>query len=67
MGGILTKGLVRLYSFVRGGAVAQLGERVNRTDEARGSNPLSSMPGVLSPIEEFGAVAQLGERLNGIQ
>ncbi len=25
-----------------GGAVAQSGERINRTDEVRGSNPLSS-------------------------
>ena len=34
------------YSYIipltTGGAVAQLVERVNRTDEARGSNPLSS-------------------------
>jgi hypothetical protein len=30
---------------VANGAVAQLGERVNRTDEVRGSNPLSSTDG----------------------
>ena len=35
-----------------------MGERINRTDEVRGSSPLSSI---------CGAVAQLGERLNGIE
>ena len=42
------------------GAVAQLGERDNRTVEVRGSSPLSSTC-------NCGAVAQLGEHLNGIQ
>ena len=35
--------------YIANGAVAQLGERVNRTDEVRGSNPLSSTDGTLEP------------------
>ena len=35
-----------------------MGERINRTDEVRGSSPLSST---------HGAVAKLGSRLNGIE
>ncbi len=35
-----------------------MGERINRTDEVRGSSPLSSTRG---------AVAKLGSRLNGIE
>ena len=37
-----TPGMVGYHSF-RPGAVAQLGERHNRTVEVRGSNPLSSI------------------------
>ncbi len=33
------------YTIAAVGAVAQMGERINRTDEARGSSPLSSMGG----------------------
>ena len=46
------------YTVTEVGAVAQLGERINRTDEVRGSSPLSSTRG---------AVAKLGSRLNGIE
>ena len=31
-----------LYTMPERGAVAQMGERINRTDEVRGSSPLSS-------------------------
>jgi hypothetical protein len=31
-----------LYTIAAIGAVAQMGERINRTDEVRGSSPLSS-------------------------
>ena len=31
-----------LYTILKCGAVAQMGERINRTDEVRGSSPLSS-------------------------
>ena len=47
-----------LYTIRAVGAVAQMGERINRTDEVRGSSPLSSTRG---------AVAKLGSRLNGIE
>ena len=46
------------YTIAAVGAVAQMGERINRTDEVRGSSPLSST---------HGAVAKLGSRLNGIE
>ncbi len=36
------QGAIGYTMAICGGAVAQLGERVNRTDEARGSSPLSS-------------------------
>ena len=56
------------------GAVAQLGARINRTDEVRGSNPLSSIGEdagrssvVLPCVSRNGAVAQLGAHLNGIE
>ena len=57
------------------GAVAQLGERINRTDEVRGSNPLSSTlcvthrsgKGGRRSCIVRGAVAQLGARLTGSQ
>ena len=52
------------------GAVAQLGERINRTDEARGSSPLSSTPRLAGKCRNKdlrGAVAQLGARLTGSQ
>ena len=56
---------------VGGGAVAQLGERYNRTVEVRGSSPLSSTAGQIRPEEEkvdkFGPVAQSGAHLNGIE
>jgi hypothetical protein len=57
--------ILDIYSFwgriaAHRGAVAQLGERYNRTVEVRGSNPLSS-------ITLHGPVAQLGARLNGIE
>jgi hypothetical protein len=38
-----------------------LGARINRTDEAEGSNP-SRSTGV-----QYGPIAQLGARLNGIE
>ena len=49
--------------------MAQSGERINRTDEVRGSSPLSSTSAYEKPsvYDPNGAVAQLGERLNGIQ
>ena len=47
------------------GAVAQLGERYNRTVEARGSNPLSSTRIALTMVPN-GPVAQLGAHHNGI-
>lgn len=43
-------------SFV--GPVAQLGARLNRTEEVKGSTPFRSMSG---------PIAQLGARLNGIE
>ena len=53
------------------GAVAQLGERINRTDKARGSSPLSSTlrpsEGQMNTPDHRGAVAQLGARLTGSQ
>lgn len=52
------------------GAVAQLGERYNRTVEAKGSNPFSSTCTWLHRQHIYktksGAVAQLGEHHNGI-
>ena len=43
------------------GPVAQLGARINRTDEVEGSNPSRSTRVTDGPI------AQLGARLNGIE
>jgi hypothetical protein len=43
--GNLTSGLNCNILLGTYGAVAQLGERINRTDEVRGSNPLSSTDG----------------------
>ncbi len=45
----------------RRGPVAQLGARINRTDEVAGSNPARST------TTEDGPMAQLGARLNGIE
>jgi hypothetical protein len=42
------------------GPVAQLGARINRTDEVAGSNPARS-------TRFLGPMAQLGARLNGIE
>ena len=67
------------YTVSCAGAVAQLEERINRTDEVRGSSPLSSITwiafahirGQLLLLRilgrRVGAVAQLEEHLNGIQ
>ena len=46
------------------GPVAQLGARINRTDEVAGSNPARSTKGFL---KKSGPMAQLGARLNGIE
>ena len=46
------------------GPVAQLGARLNRTEEARGSNPLRS---TATEKLYIGPIAQLGARLNGIE
>ena len=51
---------VRIFTPPRG-PVAQLGARINRTDEVAGSNPARST-GV-----QPGPIAQLGARLNGIE
>ncbi len=62
----------RIRTLQQPGPVAQLGARLNRTEEARGSNPLRSTGG-LSPAKNFqkytfhGPIAQLGARLNGIE
>ena len=57
--------------------MAQLGARINRTDEVRGSNPLRSTSGSeqwtdvlqcsLLKTKYSGPMAQLGARLNGIE
>ena len=60
------------------GPVAQLGARLNRTEEVRGSNPLRStwqrtvneiaiQCSLLNNFFEYGPIAQLGARLNGIE
>ena len=60
------------------GPVAQLGARLNRTEEVRGSNPLRSTGQrtvnennfnvhCLTNYFEHGPIAQLGARLNGIE
>jgi hypothetical protein len=59
------------------GPVAQLGARLNRTEEVRGSNPLRStgqrtvnetaIQCSLLNVFEYGPIAQLGARLNGIE
>ena len=67
-----------MLSLVWRGAVAQLGERINRTDEVRGfeSRQLHqvvkighrfSQSGEAIGGRKRGVVAQLGEHLNGIQ
>jgi hypothetical protein len=52
----------------RNGPVAQLGARINRTDEVAGSNPARST-GEYGRIlsNSTGPIAQLGARLNGIE
>ena len=45
---------------IQEGPVAQLGARINRTDEVAGSNPARS-------TRIPGPMAQLGARLNGIE
>jgi hypothetical protein len=73
---------VRYNRFVVG-PVAQLGARLNRTEEVRGSNPLRSIdvPYLLTDVrnpctiadtdqtkrKRHGPIAQLGARLNGIE
>src|SRR6266705_4286410 len=42
------------------GPVAQLGERVNRTHEARGSNPLGSTPLKLTDLDDTGVSISAG-------
>jgi hypothetical protein len=70
-------------SFALYGPVAQLGARLNRTEEARGSNPLRSTDLRQTILDlrlrenihivnlkskiEKGPIAQLGARLNGIE
>ena len=62
-----------LSLFNKRGPVAQLGARLNRTEEARGSNPLRSTGGrgtlrqLYKQVIYFGPIAQLGARLNGIE
>ena len=68
------KRMVKSSGFIDG-PVAQLGARVNRTDEVAGSNPARStcVDGrnlcgkILFAQRKRGPMAQLGARLNGIE
>ena len=53
--------LCRIFVTLARGPVAQLGARINRTDEVEGSNPSRSTGAMIGPI------AQMGARLNGIE
>ena len=62
---LLTEPAYACYTAPRCGGVAQLGERDNRTVEARSSSLLTSTIDINGPIGPPGAVAQLGERNTG--
>src|SRR2546426_1797789 len=51
-----------LYSPLRRGAIAQLGERLNGIQKVRGSNPLSSTKD-LAPMASRSSASELGERV----